>query len=134
MKLYILGKIVYKKNNKLILESQSQGHIIVVPNHSRFQINEQVKIYVYEHETEYNETTYGFKDFQERELFMDLVLIGGIQPQFAILILDKGWKYITKFIAQQNEQALSKLHFFDKKTARLVCKELANKWVKIINN
>ncbi|UUM19633.1 MULTISPECIES: Holliday junction branch migration protein RuvA [unclassified Mycoplasma] len=133
MLLYKLGEIVYKKNNNLILESKSEGHIVVVSNESRYQVHDKIKMYFYEYNTEYNKTTYGFKDFKERLLFIDLISIDKIGPKIAMNILDKGWEYVAELISQENWQEIAKFPFISEKTARFLCVELANKWTKIMN-
>ncbi|UUD36472.1 Holliday junction branch migration protein RuvA [Mycoplasmopsis citelli] len=133
MLLYKLGEIVYKNNNNLILESKGDGHIVVISNESRYQVHDKIKMYFYEYNTEYNKTTYGFKDFKERLLFIDLISIDKIGPKIAMNILDQGWEYIAELITQENWQEIAKIPFVNEKTARFLCVELSGKWTKIMN-
>ncbi|VEU76107.1 Holliday junction branch migration protein RuvA [Mycoplasmopsis columboralis] len=133
MLLYKIGEIVYKNNNNLILECKGEGHIVVISNESRYQVHDKIKMFFYEYNSEYNRTTYGFKDFKERLLFIDLISIDKIGPKIAMNILDKGWEYIAELISQENWQEISKIPFVNEKTARFLCVELSNKWTKIIN-
>ncbi|VEU74827.1 Holliday junction DNA helicase RuvA [Mycoplasmopsis citelli] len=133
MLLYKLGKIVYKKSNNLIFENKGDGYLVIVSDESRYKINEKVKLYLYEYITEYNKTTYGFKDFNERLLFLDLISIDKIGPKIAMGILDKGWENVVKLITQENWQEISKFPFVNESTARLLCVELSEKWTKIMN-
>ncbi|TDV23263.1 Holliday junction DNA helicase subunit RuvA [Mycoplasmopsis mustelae] len=133
MILYKIGEIVHKNKNNLIFESRGDGHIVTVPNINRFEIGQKLKIYIYEHATDYLHNFYGFKEFKERVLFMDLINVDKIGPKIAILMLDKGWELIARYIAENNYLELAKCQFVSEKTARLICVELTEKWKKMID-
>ncbi|SJZ45042.1 Holliday junction branch migration protein RuvA [Mycoplasmopsis verecunda] len=134
MKLYIIGEIVYKNKNNVILESHGEGYLLNVAEESRYEVGQKIKMYLYEHRTEYSECTYGFKDFKERLLFIDLLSIEKIGPKIAMTILDKGWEYIARLIADDKYQELSTIQFVTEKMANIICVQLSDKWAKIINN
>ncbi|MFV8401422.1 Holliday junction branch migration protein RuvA [Mycoplasma sp. 005V] len=134
MKLYIIGEIVYKNKNNIILESRSEGFLMTVPDEGRYEVGQKTKIYLYEHKTEYSECTYAFKDFKERLLFIDLLTVEKIGPKIAMILLDKGWEYIARLIANNNYQELSSIQFINEKLANIICVQLSEKWSKIINN
>ncbi|MHA0272573.1 Holliday junction branch migration protein RuvA [Mycoplasma sp. 48589B] len=134
MKLYIFGEIVYKNKGSIILESRSEGYLMNVPNDSRFEVGQKAKIYLYTHRTDYTECTYGFKDFKERLLFMDLITVEKVGPKIAMILLDRGWEYIARLIANENYQELSSIQFISEKLANIICVQLSEKWSKIITN
>ncbi|WP_416754733.1 Holliday junction branch migration protein RuvA [Mycoplasma sp. 654] len=134
MKLYIIGEIVYKNKNNIILESRSEGYLMTVSDESRYEVGQKAKIYLYEYRTEYNECTYAFRDFKERLLFLDLVSVEKIGPKIAMILLDKGWEYIARLIAHNNYQELASIQFINEKLANIICVQLSEKWSKIISN
>ncbi|WP_426461041.1 Holliday junction branch migration protein RuvA [Mycoplasma hafezii] len=134
MVLYKIGEIVYKNKSNLILESGGTGYIVNVPNDARFEVGQKLKIYLYEYKTEYLTNTYGFKDFKERLLFIDLIGIDKIGPRIALNILDVGWETVAQYIATENWVELSHFNFVSEKTAKLICVELKNKWAKLCSN
>ncbi|QNM93316.1 Holliday junction branch migration protein RuvA [Mycoplasma sp. Pen4] len=134
MKIYIIGEIVYKNKNNIILESKGEGYWLTVADDWRYQVNQKAKIFIYEHQTDYQKNTYGFKDFKERLLFIDLVSIEKIGPRIAMNILNKGWEYIARLIATNNTTELSTIPFVTEKVANIICVQLNTKWSKILTN
>ncbi|WP_036452204.1 Holliday junction branch migration protein RuvA [Mycoplasma buteonis] len=134
MILYKIGEIVYKNKGNIILESGGTGYILSVPQENRFEVGQKLKLYLYEYRTDYLTNTYGFKDFKERLLFIDLISIDKIGPRIALSILDTGWETVATFIANEQWQELTKYNFVSEKTAKLICVELRNKWNKLVNS
>ncbi|WP_036463950.1 Holliday junction branch migration protein RuvA [Mycoplasmopsis sturni] len=132
MLLYKLGEIVHKNFNNIIFESKGEGFLVTICNESRYSLHEKMKLYFYEYSSDYLKITYGFKDFKERLLFLDLLTIDKIGPKIAMNMLDKGWEYIADLIANDQWQELSKIQFISDKTARYICVELAQKWSKML--
>ncbi|WP_406613784.1 Holliday junction branch migration protein RuvA [Mycoplasma corogypsi] len=133
MILYRFGEITWINSNNLILESYGNGYIVTVPNISRFEQGQKVKLYFYEYRNEYMQYSYGFKDFKERLLFMDLISIDKIGPKIAISLLDKGWENIANLIANDDWQSLSGFNYISERTAKLIIVELKTKWAKMLN-
>ncbi|MGZ9755597.1 Holliday junction branch migration protein RuvA [Mycoplasma sp. 394] len=133
MILYKIGEIVHKNKNNLIFENKGDGYIVTVPSINRFELGQKLKIYIYEHSTDYLHNFYGFKEFKERILFMDLLNVDKVGPKVAIIILDKGWELIANAIAQNNWEEIAKCQFVSEKTARLICLELGDKWRKMVD-
>ncbi|QGZ97840.1 Holliday junction branch migration protein RuvA [Mycoplasma sp. NEAQ87857] len=134
MVLYRIGEIVYKNKNNIILESYSTGYAINIANESRFEVGQKIKLFLFEHQSEYSTQTYGFKEFKERLLFTDLIAIDKIGPRIAMNALDKGWEVIASYIVNEDVQQLSKISFISIKTAKLICVELKDKWTKLTSN
>ncbi|RIV16762.1 Holliday junction branch migration protein RuvA [Mycoplasmopsis gallopavonis] len=132
MILYKFGEIVYKNKNNVILESQGTGYLLQVAEDSRYEVSQKIKMYFFEYQTDYCKNTFGFKDFKERILFMDLITIDKIGPRIALNILNHGWENVANLIVSENWQELSKFSFVNEKTAKLICVELKNKWSKLI--
>ncbi|WLP85763.1 Holliday junction branch migration protein RuvA [Mycoplasma seminis] len=134
MKLYIIGEVVYKNKNNLILESKGEGYLMTVADEARFEVGQKVKMYLYEHRTEYLACTYGFKDFKERLLFIDLIAVEKVGPKIAMILLEKGWEYVARLIAEYNVKDLSSIQFISEKLANIICVQLSDKWAKICSN
>ncbi|QKT05300.1 Holliday junction branch migration protein RuvA [Mycoplasma sp. OR1901] len=132
MILYKIGEIVYKNKNNLIFESKGDGYMLNVPNLDRFEVGQKIKLYIYEHSNDYVKKYFGFKDFKERILFLDLIAIDKIGPKIGLNILEKGWEAIAIAIANDNWTVLSECAFVSEKTAKLICVELKEKWSKMI--
>ncbi|WP_322908749.1 Holliday junction branch migration protein RuvA [Mycoplasmopsis felis] len=134
MILYKIGEVVHKNKNNLIFENKGDGYIVTTPKLDRFEVGQKLKIYLYEHITDYYHNFYGFKEFKERVLFIDLLGIEKIGPKVAISMLDKGWESIVNYIANENWQELAKCQFINEKTAKLICVELSEKWRKMVDS
>ncbi|MBN4083535.1 Holliday junction branch migration protein RuvA [Mycoplasma sp. CSL10137] len=132
MILYKIGEIVYKNKNNLIFESKGDGYMLSVPDLNRFEVGQKIKLYIYEHATDYVKKYFGFKDFKERILFLDLISIDKIGPKIGLNILEKGWENIAIAIANNNWTILSECSFVSEKTAKLICVELKDKWSKMV--
>ncbi|VEU58826.1 Holliday junction branch migration protein RuvA [Mycoplasmopsis gallinacea] len=134
MILYKIGEIVYKNFNNLILENKGEGHIVNVANESRYNVGQKIKLYLYDYRTDYLCNTYGFKDFKERLLFVDLIAIDKVGPKIAMAILDKGWELVASWIAEDKWSDLATINFVSEKVAKNICNELQRKWAKITSN
>ncbi|WP_027121595.1 Holliday junction branch migration protein RuvA [Mycoplasma leonicaptivi] len=133
MILYKIGEVVYKNKNNLIFENKGDGYIVSVPQLNKWEVGQKCKMYLYEHNSEYYKQTFGFSEFKERLLFIDLISIDKIGPKVANLILGLGWEVVANYIIEENWKELAKINFVTEKTAKLICVELKNKWSKMVN-
>ena len=67
---YINGVIQEIESNYIVLENNGIGYEIYTPNPYSFNLNKEYKIYVYEYFREDEHTLYGFKDKEEKNLFL----------------------------------------------------------------
>lgn len=133
MILYRIGELIYKNNNNIVFESQGIGYSIIVPDIKRFENNTKMKLYIVELKNDYYQATYGFKDFKERLLFVDLIAINGVGPRVAFNILNNGWENASSLIALNNYEELVKIPYLNPKIAKNIIIELQDKWKKILN-
>lgn len=84
---YIKGKITNFEENYLVLENNNIGYKIFTPNSSAYEIDEEYKIYIYEHRREDELSLYGFKNKLEKNLFLKLIGVKGIGCKMAILMI-----------------------------------------------
>ncbi|QCZ36527.1 Holliday junction branch migration protein RuvA [Mycoplasma nasistruthionis] len=134
MKIYLIGEIVHKNKSNIILESKGEGYLFTVPCEERFEVGQKTKLFIFNYRTEYSQNSYGFKDFKERLLFIDLISIEKIGPRIALNLLDKGWEYIAELIATDNVLELTKIPLVTEKMANLISVQLQEKWSKIYSN
>ena len=69
---YIIGKITYIKNNSIVVDNSGIGYLVYVSNPYSFEINNEYKVFIYQHITEDENTLYGFKSIEEKDLFLKL--------------------------------------------------------------
>ena len=86
---YIKGKIV-DISSYIVLECNNIGYEIIVPNPYSYEIDREVKVYIYNHIREDEFTLYGFKTIEEKELFLKFINVKGLGPKVAIALLSNG--------------------------------------------
>ena len=131
MEIYKIGKIVSIGKDYIILETNYVGNIIYVSNTKIYKENEIRKIFIYNYQTEFSKSIYGFASFKERILFGDLISISGIGPKTAIGLLREGYDSIIDMIASKNANALSQLPYIGLKTSNQLIFELSEKYENI---
>ncbi len=127
---YIIGKVVNKFKNILILENNNIGYEIYMTEIalSELNIEEEAKIYTYYNVTQDNISLYGFKNLEEKKMFENLISVSKIGAKTAIGILSSistaefAIAIITNDIAR-----LSKLPGIGKKTAQRLVLEIIDK-------
>ena len=127
---YIIGKVVNKFKNILILENNNIGYEIYMTEIalSELNIGEDAKIYTYYNVTQDNISLYGFKNLEEKKMFENLISVSKIGAKTAIGILSSisttefAIAIITNDIAR-----LSKLPGIGKKTAQRLVLEIIDK-------
>lgn len=125
---YIVGKIVYKRNNYIIIENNFIGYKIFIANASQLEENRIYKIYINKkqsfHNNFFNEELYGFKDFKEKIFFEKILHVSGIGHKTAILILENDYKLIEQLIYSQDIEGLINLKGINKKIANALISEI----------
>lgn len=127
---YIIGKVVNKFKNILILENNNIGYEIYMTEIALLElsIDEEAKIYTYYNVTQDNISLYGFKNLEEKKMFENLISVSKIGAKTAIGILSSisttefAIAIITNDIAR-----LSKLPGIGKKTAQRLVLEIIDK-------
>lgn len=135
---YIIGKINDIKSNHIVLENNNIGYEIKVANPYSFEINKEYKVYIYSHVREDEYSLYGFKNEEEKELFLKLINVKGIGPKMALPVLATGSiNGIYDAIERENILYLTKFPKIGEKVARQIILDLKGKLGKqgnIINN
>ena len=87
---YIKGIITDIKSNSIVLENNGIGYLVYVANPYSFELNSEVKVYVYQQITEDSNNLYGFKSIEEKDLFLKLISVKGLGCKMALPILAVG--------------------------------------------
>lgn len=131
MKLYKIGKVISQGKHYLIFESNNTGLIIHVNFPEQFSKEIKSKIFIYEYQSEYLKSIFGFRTFNERIIFEDLLSISGIGPKTAMNLLKLGHKKLVEAIINQNIDLITSVRTIGKITAKQIIVELRDKYIKI---
>ena len=87
---YILGNITEIESTYVVVEVNGIGYQIYTPNPYSFDLNNIYKVYVYQVIREDDNSLYGFKTKEEKEMFLKLISVKGLGPKMALPILATG--------------------------------------------
>lgn len=125
---YIIGKITYIKNNSIVVDNSGIGYLVYVSNPYSFEINNEYKVFIYQHITEDENTLYGFKSIEEKDLFLKLISVKGLGCKMALPILAVGEiNGIMDAIERENILYLKKFPKIGDKLARQMILDLKGK-------
>ena len=127
---YIIGKVISKSKNILILENNNIGYEIYMTEIalSKLNIGEDAKIYTYYNVTQDNISLFGFKNLEEKKMFENLISVGKIGAKTAIGILSSiSTAELAISIITNDINRLSKLPGIGKKTAQRLVLEVIDK-------
>lgn len=136
---YIKGVIVEVMPNYVVIDNNNIGYKINVPNPYYYKENDNYKIFIYEHIREDEHSLYGFKDIEERDLFLKLIDVKGLGPKMALPMLATGSiSGIVDAINRENILYLKKFPKIGDKVAKQIILDLKGKVScaeeEIINN
>ena len=127
---YIIGKVDSVNPGFIALENNKIGYKINVSNPYSFKENEEYKIYLYEHIREDEDTLYGFKSIEERDLFLKLINVKGLGPKMALPLFSNGSiEGLIDAIERENVIYLKKFPKIGDKVARQIILDLKGKLV-----
>ena len=127
---YIIGKVISKSKNILILENNNIGYEIYMTEIalSELSIGEDAKIYTYYNVTQDNISLFGFKNLEEKKMFENLISVSKIGAKTAIGILSPiSTAELAISIITNDINRLSKLPGIGKKTAQRLVLEVIDK-------
>ncbi len=135
---YIEGIIKEIESNYVVLENNGIGYQIYTPNPYAFNIDEKYKIYLYQLIREDENSLYGFKNKEEKDLFLKLIEVKGLGCKMALPMLATGSiNGIVDAIERENILYLKKFPKIGDKVARQIILDLKGKLVsgeKVVNN
>lgn len=127
---YIKGTIKSITEESIIVEANDIGYEIICPDPFYYQpyLQKKMVVYTYFHVREDAHVLYGFKEEDEKFLFMKLISVSGIGPKSAVSILSA--IHVPDFIAaveREDEKFLTQFPGVGKKTARQIILDLKGK-------
>ncbi len=125
---YIIGKITKITPKYVICDNHGIGYLIITPNPYSYKLNEEYKIFTYQHVREDLIELYGFMADEERELFLKLISVSGIGPKSALSILATGTvNEIVNAIENRNDAYLKKFPGIGAKASQQIILDLKGK-------
>jgi len=125
---YIKGKVIEVDSNYIVIDNNGIGYLIHTANPYAFNIDEEYKIYLYQHVREDELSLYGFKTLEEKELFLKLLSVKGVGCKMTLPILALGSiEGISDAIERENILYLKKFPKIGDKVARQIILDLKGK-------
>ena len=114
----------------IVVNVSNIGYKIYVANTYSFEIGEEYKVYVYENIREDEDSLFGFKTKEERDLFLKLISVKGLGPKMAIpMFATSSFSSIIDAIERENILYLKKFPKIGDKVARQIILDLKGKLV-----
>lgn len=125
---YMFGEVTEQYSNSIVLDVNNIGYLINVANPYAYEIGKSYKIYLYHYVREDEMTLYGFKNNEERGLFLKLIGVKGIGPKMALPMFATGsTDGICDAIDRENVLYLKKFPKIGEKVARQIILDLKGK-------
>ena len=125
---YIKGTITCLKNNAIFLDNNGIGYLIYVSNPYSFEVGKEYKVFVYQKIAEDENSLYGFKTVEEKDLFLKLISVKGLGCKMALPILAVGSiNGIMDAIERENVLYLKKFPKIGDKLAKQIVLDLKGK-------
>lgn len=126
---YIKGNIIDIETNYIVIENNGVGYIVYVSNPYSYK-NKECKIYIYQYVKEDELTLYGFKNKEEKELFLKLIGVKGLGCKMALPMFATGsTASIVSAIENGDVAYLKKFPKIGDKVARQIILDLKGKLV-----
>jgi Holliday junction DNA helicase RuvA len=125
---YITGIIKYITSDYVIIDNQKIGYIVHVANPYVYEEGEEATIYTYNFISESENSLYGFKTMDEKNLFLKLINVKGLGPKTALPMLASGTiNGIADAIERENILYLKKFPKVGDKLAKQMILDLKGK-------
>ena len=127
---FIIGIIEAQESSYIIVNNNNIGYKIYTPSPYSFNIGEEYKVYLYQHIREDENSLFGFKTKDDRDLFLKLIDVKGLGPKMALPMLATGsTNGIIDAIERENILYLKKFPKIGDKVARQIILDLKGKLV-----
>ena len=128
---YIKGKITDINSTYITLENNNIGYAIYTGNPYYYQLDKEYKVYIYTQIKEDEHLLFGFKDQNEKDLFLKLISVKGLGPKMAMPILaTESITNIEQAIEKEDINYLKKFPKIGDKVARQIILDLKGKLAK----
>src|SRR5947209_2889153 len=100
---YIKGKVLNKQDNTLVVLANNVGWSINTYNADQFELGQEIEMYLHMHLREDDVSLWGFRSFDELNVFKLLLTVSGVGPRIALTLLEeKGIQDIVYSITTGN--------------------------------
>ncbi|HIU40290.1 MAG TPA: Holliday junction branch migration protein RuvA [Candidatus Aphodocola excrementigallinarum] len=124
---YVKGVVTIIEPSYIVVEAYGVGYMIYVSNPYSYKQNEEVLVYLYQQIREDENTLYGFKTKDEKDLFLKLISVKGLGPKMALPMLTGDISYLLGAIEDGNVSYLKKFPKIGDKVARQIILDLKGK-------
>ena len=125
---YINGVIKEIESTYITVDVNGVGYLIYTPNPYSFTINDKVIVFVHQVIREDENSLYGFKTKEEKEMFLKLISVKGLGPKMALPMLATGSiSGIMDAIERENILYLKKFPKIGDKVAKQIILDLKGK-------
>lgn len=124
---YIKGVVTVIEPSYIVIESGGIGYMIYVSNPYSYKVSEDVVVYLYQQIREDENTLYGFKNKEEKDLFLKLISVKGLGCKMALPMLTGDISYLLGAIEEGNVSYLKKFPKIGDKVARQIILDLKGK-------
>jgi len=132
---YIKGNITEINDNYIVLENNGIGFHINCANNYLYKLNDAEKVYIYQYIKEDENSLYGFKNKEEKNLFLKLIDVKGLGCKMAInLFNNNSIDNIVSAIENEDVNYLKKFPKIGDKVARQIILDLKGKLVSDNNS
>ncbi|MCQ3907883.1 MAG: helix-hairpin-helix domain-containing protein [Mycoplasmoidaceae bacterium] len=132
---YIVGKVVSVYKKSIVIENNYVGYFVLVPKADAFETGKTIRLYLHKYtylsnKNSLREEFYGFRNWEEKEFFINCLSISGVGPKSAIGFLQNDINVLKQLISNKDTDALEQLPGISKKYAYLLVEYLADFYVK----
>lgn len=132
---YIIGKVTDIFSNSITVENNNIGYLVYVPNPYFYQEGVEYKVYLYQQVKEDENTLFGFKNKEEKDLFLRLISVKGLGCKMALPIFAVATpSAVMDAIERENILYLKKFPKIGDKVARQMILDLKGKLNMTDNN
>ena len=125
---YIFGKIEEITGSYIVIDNNGIGYQVYTPNPYAFNEGDNYKVYIYQLIREDENSLYGFKTQEEKDMFLKLISVKGLGCKMALPILATGSiSGIVDAIERENILYLKKFPKIGEKVARQIILDLKGK-------
>lgn len=125
---YIIGEVTDFTSNSITLDNNGIGYNIYVANPYSFELGSKQKVYTYNQIREDENSLFGFKTKEEKDLFLKLINVKGLGPRVAMPMFATGSvNGIIDAIDRENIIYLTKFPKVGDKLARQIILDLKGK-------
>lgn len=125
---YIKGKVAFLESNLIVLDNNGIGYSIFVANPYSYEEGEEATVFLYNQIREDENSLYGFKTKEERDLFLKLLSVKGLGPKVGMGFFATGsLAGIVDAIERENVLYLKKFPKVGEKLAKQIVLDLKGK-------